>query len=61
MTEEEQRRDRDIEKRFQELESELDDREESGAKKADLDRARKASRQGRRGDPRARRSSSSTS
>ena len=43
MTEEEQRRDRDIEKRFQELESELTTAEESGAKKADLDRARKAS------------------
>ena len=43
MTEEEQRRDRDIEKRFQELESELTTAEEGGAKKADLDRARKAS------------------
>ncbi len=43
MAEEEQRRDRDIEKRFQELESELQTAEEGGAKKADLDRARKAS------------------
>ncbi len=45
MAEEEQRRDRDIEKRFQELESELTTAEEGGAKKADLDRARKASDQ----------------
>ncbi len=43
MAEEEQRRDRDIEKRFQELETELTTAEEGGAKKADLDRARKAS------------------
>ena len=54
IAEEEQRRDRDIEKRFQELEAELGTAEEGGAKKADLDRARKASDQRRRGAPRAR-------
>ncbi|MBM3673527.1 MAG: DNA-directed RNA polymerase subunit beta' [Actinobacteria bacterium] len=42
MTDEEKRRDLDIEKRFQDLEADLAQAEEAGGKKADLDKLRKA-------------------